>query len=567
MPERKPVPVGQEDFKELIDKEYCFVDKTLLIKDLLDQKSKVNLITRPRRFGKTLNMSMIQRFFEKTEESNAYLFEGLKISNAGEKYLKHQGQYPVITLSLKSMKQDTYEHAFYEFKNMVIGEFGRNIEVINSDVLLPNEKKKFELIINDEAEDEAYLTSLKLLSECLSKYYGNKVIVLIDEYDVPLENAYFNCFYDRMVNLIRSVFESVLKTNSALEFAVLTGCLRISKESIFTGMNNLEVYPVTDTRLSEYFGFTQDEVEDIAAYYGLEDRIPEMQKWYDGYLFGKTEIYNSWSIVKYIASAIGGNDYSCKAYWINTSSNSIIHQLIEKSDENTRQKIEKLISGGSVKAVINENSVYSDLDVNNDDIWSFLLFTGYLKQINSEFIDKRIVSEMVIPNLEVLTVYEETIRNWFNNIVRKERTPELLEYLLDEKPEEVQKEINRWLRKSISYHDYLENFYHGFLLGAITGSDEYEVKSNRENGTGRTDITICKYQTRETAVIIEVKTADTFKNMNTMCDAALEQIREKKYAEQLTEDCYEKVITYGIAFYGKSCRVKMGEILYQTEEE
>ena len=383
---------------------------------------------------------------------------------------------------------------------------------------------------------------------------------------MPLENAHFNGFYDKMVNLIRSVFESVLKTNPSLEFAVLTGCLRISKESIFTGMNNLEIYPVTDQRLSEYYGFTQSEVENLAKYYNIEDKLDEMKKWYDGYLFGKSEIYNSWSIVKYIASAIGGNDYSCQAYWINTSSNSIIRQLIEKSDENTRQKIENLIAGGSVNAVINQNSVYSDLDVNNEDIWSFLLFTGYLKQINSEFINKRTVSEMVIPNLEVLTVYEDTIQKWFDEIVQSERTPELLEYFLDEKPEEAQKEINRWLRKSISFHDYLENFYHGFLLGAITGNDEYEIKSNRENGTGRTDITICKYQTREIAVIIELKVAGSFKEMETMCNTALKQIQTKKYAEQLTDDCYEKVINYGIAFYGKACKVKMSETVYATED-
>ena len=566
MPDRKPIPVGTEDFKELVDKEFCFVDKTLLIKDLLDQNSKINLITRPRRFGKTLNMSMIQRFFEKTEEDNAYLFEGLKISEAGEKYLKHQGQYPVITISLKSLKQETYEDAFDEFKNNIAEEFGRHKEILESDELLVSEKKKIEAILADEAKDSVYKTSLKLLSGCLKKCYKTNVIVLIDEYDVPLENAHFNGFYDKMVNLIRSVFESVLKTNPSLEFAVLTGCLRVSKESIFTGMNNLEIYPVTDQRLSEYYGFTQSEVESLAKYYNLEDKLDEMKKWYDGYLFGKTEIYNSWSIVKYIASAIGGNDYSCQAYWINTSSNSIIHQLIEKSDENTRQKIETLVAGGSVKAVINQNSVYSDLNVNNDDIWSFLLFTGYLKQINSEFINKRTVSEMVIPNLEVLTVYEDTIQKWFDEIVKSERTPDLLGYFLDEKPEEAQKEINRWLRKSISFHDYLENFYHGFLLGAITGNDEYEIKSNRENGTGRTDITICKYQTRETAVIIEVKIADTFKKMDTMCDTALKQIQTKKYAEQLTDDCYEKVINYGIAFYGKSCRVKMGETVYAPED-
>ena len=464
------------------------------------------------------------------------------------------------------MDKSDYGSAFVFFKNAVTEEFGRHNYLKDSSELSEAEKEKFLSIRDEKAKDIEYESALRFLSVCLEKHFHEKVIVLIDEYDVPLENAHFKGFYDKMVELVRSVFKGVLKTNPSLEFAVLTGCLRISKESIFTGMNNLEIYPVTDQRLSEYYGFTQSEVENLAKYYNIEDKLDEMKKWYDGYLFGKTEIYNSWSIVKYIASAIGGNDYSCQAYWINTSSNSIIRQLIEKSDENTRQKIESLVAGGSVKAVINQNSVYSDLNVNNDDIWSFLLFTGYLKQINSEFIDKRTVSEMVIPNLEVLTVYEDTIQKWFDEIVKTERTPDLLGYFLDEKPEEAQKEINRWLRKSISFHDYLENFYHGFLLGAITGNDEYEIKSNRENGTGRTDITICKYQTRETAVIIEVKIADTFKKMDTMCDTALRQIQTKKYAEQLTDDCYEKVINYGIAFYGKSCKVKIGETIYAPED-
>ena len=566
MTDKKAVPVGVEDFKVLVDKDYFFIDKTLLIKDLLDAKSMISLITRPRRFGKTLNMSMIQRFFEKTEESNAYLFEGLKISDAGEEYLKHQGQYPVISISLKGLKQDTYEQAFFEFKKMVIKEFGRHIEAYKSDILLPDDYRRYGLILYDKAENEEYMTALRLLSECIEKYCNKKVILLIDEYDVPLENAHFRGFYDKMVNLIRSVFESVLKTNSSLEFAVLTGCLRVSKESIFTGMNNLRMYPVTDNSLSEYYGFTQSEVEELAEYYDMQDKLDEMKTWYDGYLFGKTEIYNSWSIVNYISSVRGGNDISCKAYWINTSSNSIIRQLIEKSDENTRQKIENLTEGGSVKALINENSVYSDLDVNDDDIWSFLLFTGYLKQISSEFTEDGIVSEMVIPNLEVRTVYKRTIRKWFEQSVKSEGTEALLKAMLEEKPEEVENEISKWLQKSISYHDTLENFYHGFLVGLLEGFKGYEVKSNRENRDGRTDITVCERYNRKAAIVIEIKPAETFKQLKTQCENAVKQIRDNKYAEQFTDDCYQKVISYGISFYGKTCRVKMGETLYQTEE-
>ncbi len=565
MPDRKPIPVGTEDFKELIDKNFRFVDKTLLIKDLLDQNAKVNLITRPRRFGKTLNMSMIQRFFEKTEKSNAYLFEELKINNAGEKYLKHQGKYPVITISLKDMDKSDYKSAFVFFKNAVTEEFGRHNYLKDSSELSESEKEKFLNIRDEKAKDIEYKSALRFLSLCLEKHFHAKVILLIDEYDVPLENAHFNGFYNKMIELIRSVFKGVLKTNPSLEFAVLTGCLRISKESIFTGMNNLEIYPVTDQRLSEYYGFTKSEVEDLTKYFDLEKNLDEMKKWYDGYLFGKTEIYNSWSIVKYIASAIGGNDYSCKPYWINTSSNSIIHQLIEKSDEKTKQKIENLIEGGSVKAEINEESVYPDLDVNNDVIWSFLLFTGYLKQINTVVTEHGIISEMVIPNLEVRSVYRKTIRNRFKSSVQRNGTEALLKAMIDENPEDVEKEISRWLQMSISYHDTLENFYHGFIAGLLEGFKGYEVKSNRENRDGRTDITVCERYNRKEAIVLEIKPAETFKQMQTNCDKAVKQISDNKYAEQFIDDCYQKVISYGIAFYGKSCRVKMGETIYAPE--
>lgn len=565
MPDKKAVPIGVEDFKALVDRDYFFIDKTLLIKDLLDAKDMISLITRPRRFGKTLNMSMIQRFFEKTEESNAYLFNGLKISTAGEEYLKYQGQYPVISISLKGLKQNTYKEAMASYRFLTNAEFKRHRKILESDLISDEDKELYRKILGDKADDSVYKYSLKFLSDCLETACRKKVIILIDEYDVPLENAYFRGFYEDMINLIRSVFESALKTNPSLEFAVLTGCLRISKESIFTGLNNLRVYPVTENKFSEYFGFTQAEVEELAEYYNLTDRLEEMKKWYNGYLFGKTEIYNSWSIVNYISSANAGNDISCQRFWINTSSNSIIHQLIEKSDENTKEKIENLIAGGSVRAVINENTVYSDIDVNREIIWSFLLFTGYLKQINTEFTNNRIVSEMVIPNLEVLTVYEDTIQNWFEESVKREGTEGLLKAMLEENPEEVENEISKWLQRSISYHDTHENFYHGFLAGLLEGFKGYEVKSNRENRNGRTDITVCERYNRKAAIVLEIKYAETFKQLKSQCENAVNQIRENKYAEQFIDDCYEKVISYGIAFYGKTCRVRMGETLYQPE--
>ena len=560
----KPIPIGIEDFKEIIDIGYYFVDKTLLIKDLIDNRAKVSLITRPRRFGKTLNMSMIQRFFENTKESNAYLFENLKISYEGEEYLKHQGKYPVITLSLKALKQPDYDKSIDFFKFIVQAEYKRHKKILENNKITDEEREIYKRILSGKTNESEYGFSLKFLSDCLSEVYEKNVIILIDEYDVPLENAYFCGFYDKMVSFIRSVFESVLKTNPSLEFAILTGCLRISKESIFTGLNNLKVYPITENIFSQYFGFTQEEVEELAVSYDLADRLPEMKEWYDGYRFGKTEIYNPWSIIQYISSATGGNEISCKPYWINTSSNSIVHQLVSQSNQQTRNKIETLIAGGSVSAEINENTVYADINVNSEDIWSFLLFTGYLKQIKSEFTGRKTISEMVIPNVEVMTVYENTIMRWFEETVQREGTSELFEAMIGENSDKVEDEICMWLKKSISYHDTLESFYHGFLTGLLSGYDGYEIKSNRENGNGRTDITVCEYSQRKIAVVIEIKIADSFGELEKQCDKALMQIEDRGYSMQLADDYYRKVISYGVAFCGKSCRVKMGKTIKRS---
>lgn len=566
MAEKKPIPIGVEDFKRLVERGYYFVDKTLMIKDILDKDSMVSLFTRPRRFGKTLNMSMIQRFFEKTEDSNAYLFENLNISKAGQKYMQHQGQYPVISVSLKSMKQTTYELAYETYQDIIKEEFRRHkASIYQANVLDDEEKRRYDAFLDINASESAYNKAIGFLSKCLERAYHKKVVVLIDEYDVPLENSYFCGFYDKMVGLIRSVFESALKTNPSLEFAVLTGCLRISKESIFTGLNNLKIYSVLNNDFSEYFGFTQSEIKEFAEFYGLLDRVDEMKTWYDGYLFGQTEIYNPWSILNYISSANSREVISCQPYWINTSSNSIIHELVVNSDAKTKEKIASLMEGGSIKAPIYEDSVYANLNVNSDNIWSFLLFTGYLKQIDSELIEETVYSTMVIPNREILSIYKRIIQQWFEETVRNEKNPPLLQAVLDEDPQAVQNEINRWLRKCISFYDTKENFYHGFLAGLLVGSEIYQVKSNRENGDGRTDITICEYQTREVAVVIEVKIADTFRELNAKCDKALKQIRDMKYDVQLIDDCYQKVIRYGVAFYQKACKVKMDEVLIAEE--
>lgn len=552
----KPVPIGIEDFKEIIDKEYYFIDKTMLIRDILDNGSKVILFTRPRRFGKTLNMSMLKRYFEKTEENNSYLFNDLAISGAGEYYKKYIGQYPVISISLKSMKQPTFDTAFEQFKNIVISEFERHDYLLSSDNLKPRQRKVFEDIYSDKADDSVYFTALKILSDCLKSYHTKNVIILIDEYDVPLENAYFNGFYDSMTNLIRSVFESVLKTNDSLEFGILTGCLRISKESIFTGLNNLSVHSVTDNSFASYFGFTESEVKEVLEYYNLSDCFDEIKKWYDGYLFGETEIYNPWSVLKYIQFALNNRNHIPQAYWVNTSSNNIIHELIIKSDRKIKNDIEALITGGSIDKPLCDDITYTNMNVKSEYIWSFLLHTGYLKPTN--IYQKGIHSYFtaVIPNTEIITTYENTFRQWFDESIRIADKSVLLNAVLDGDAETFELEVNRWLLKSISYHDGYENFYHGFLVGLLEYSDEYLVESNRESGTGRNDIVIKNVLTREIAVIIEIKSVGKGETLDNMCDIALKQIENRQYEIGLENEGYKKIIKYGIAFEGKRCKIK-----------
>ena len=552
----KPVPIGVEDFKRLVDDDYYFVDKTLMIKELIDTKGMVNLFTRPRRFGKTLNMSMLRRYFENTDEDNSYLFDGLKIAGAEEKYHKYMGQYPVISISLKSMKQPTFAAAFEQFKEIVANEFERHQKILKC---VSISGRKIQSILNDTADNSVYNTALKLLSDCLYEVYEQKVIVLIDEYDVPLENAYFNGFYEDMINLIRSVFESVLKTNESLEFAVLTGCLRISKESIFTGLNNLKVYSVSDVAFSQYFGFTEQEVRKLAEYYNLPERFDEIRTWYDGYRFGKTEIYNPWSVLNYIKDAVADNSCIPDAYWVNTSSNSIIHELIAKSDRRIRDDIETLINGGSIDKPLYQDITYVNMNVKSDYIWSFLLNTGYLKSVRIYKKGIQTYFTAVIPNLEIVTIYENTFRQWFDESIRIADKSVLLNAALDDDAETFELEVNRWLLKSISYHDGYENFYHGFLVGLLEYSDEYLVESNRESGTGRNDIVIKNVLTREIAVILEIKSVGKGDTLDNMCDVALKQIEDRQYELGLVNEGYKKIIKYGIAFEGKRCMIKKAD--------
>ena len=560
MMERKPLPIGIEDFKRLIDDKYYFVDKTLMIKELIESQTIVGLFTKPRRFGKTLNMSMIQRFFEKTDESNAYLFDGLKISEYPE-CMQYQGQYPVISISLKSMKQATFEEAFAVFKDLIRAEILRHKSVLfQNDAIEKTDLDRLTRFIELKAEKSDYNTSLGFLSRLLASAYNKNVIILIDEYDVPLENAFYQGFYTDMVNLIRSVFESALKTNPSLDRAFLTGCLRVSKESIFTGLNNLQIFSIMSTKFDDSFGFTQEEINVMLECYDLTDKSSDIAHWYDGYKFNDVDIYNPWSVLNYLSEAAEKSSALCKPYWSNTSSNEIVKRLIEESNNRTKNAIEELINGTPVRAQIYEDITYGTIDVNSEYIWSFLLFTGYLKVTAYETIGDETYYEMVIPNTEVKSIYKNTIRAWFEKKINADSRTDIIESIIYGEPEKLEKQLRHWLLTTISYHDEQESYYHGFVTGLVSGFADYEVLSNIESGEGRFDLVVKQRSDAEYAAILEFKIAKTYKEMSAKCDEALRQIEEKNYIAGLQDELYRNVSKYGICFCKKRCQVKFGGV-------
>ena len=556
----KPLPIGVEDFKRLVDNEYYFVDKTLMIKELLENKETVNLFTRPRRFGKTLNMSMLQRFFEATENSNAYLFDGLKIA-AYPEYMAYQGQYPVISVSLKSMKQKNFTLAFETYKYLIKSEYSRHKDFIFSrNVLDEEEKARYLSFIQVDATETMYNQAIGFLSNCLKKAYQQNVIILIDEYDVPLENAYHEGFYDDMTNLIRSCFESALKTNPSLEFAVLTGCLRVSRESIFTGLNNLKTYSITKNKFSQYFGFTQAEMQEILQTFSLEQYAGTIAKWYDGYRFGLTEIYNPWSVLNCIDSYLQNDMVACEPYWSNTSSNRIVKRLIEESNERTKSMVEELINGTPIQTQIFEDVTYGTIDVNQDYIWSFLLFTGYLKIISCETVGDETYYDMVIPNVEIKSIYKNTIRLWFIDHVNRDSRTDILESVIHADAEKLEDLLCTWLTNTISCFDEQENYYHGFVTGLVSGFNGYMVVSNRESGNGRFDLVVKQRSRWHHAAILEFKVVEKYNQMTKACEDALRQIEEKDYEASLRDEQYENIAKLGICFCQKRCRVKSGGV-------
>lgn len=555
MRELKALPLGRDDFGKLIENDCYYVDKTLLIKKLLQKKSEVTLITRPRRFGKTLTMSMLQSFFEHTEMggvSSGDKFSGLGIEREEAICKRYKGRYPVISLSLKSAKQGSFRNAFDMLRQVISQEFRRHEKAV---LAYGYEKERIGRILNAQGDEGDYLASLRFLSQILYKEYGEKVIILIDEYDVPLEAAHFEGFFDEMVIFIRSLFESALKTNSCLEFAVVTGCLRISKESIFTGLNNLHIISILNNGYAEYFGFTVGEVKKLLSYYGLSERMSDMKVWYNGYQFGNIEIYNPWSVLSFISDLLEDAAAFPKPYWSNTSSNSIIKTLIESADMKTKNEIEDLVSGNTIRSVVHEDITYADINGTKENLWNFLFFTGYLKKVSESMSEGQIYIDMKIPNEEVRYIYRTKITEWTQERINKTDLTDLYEAMLFGREEDFQRELEKQLHDSISYFDVQEAFYHGFLLGLLNPIEGYLAESNREAGDGRPDILVKSYDVKNPAVVMELKHAAEFRDMHRVAEKALEQIEDNHYERALIRDGYENIIKYGIAFYKKNCLV------------
>ncbi len=554
----KPLPIGIDDFKTVIEGNYYYVDKTDLIKKILDSASMVTLFTRPRRFGKSLNLSMLRYYFEKNDICNTHLFENFKIVTSGEKYSAHMAKYPVIMLNFKGAKQENFELSYDKLILNIAQEFKRHEHVLKSDELSDYEKNLYVRIMEMNGSMSEYLYSLKFLSECLEKVYQKKAIILIDEYDVPLENAHFRGFYDKMASFIRGVLESALKSNLSLKFSIMTGCLRISKESIFTGLNNLEIISIQNAYYGEYFGFIEKEVEEMLKHYDKSHQMENIKEWYDGYLFGNTDVFNPWSVVNHVKYVVlNGNDIP-KPYWSNTSSNDIIKTLIERASEETKQELEELISGGSIEKIIHEDITYAEIyDTSSDDnIWNFLYFTGYMRKVSERLVGNSIHITMKIPNREIAYIYESKIMNWIDEKIYQTDLTKLYTATLSGDTETMQEEINELLEEVISSHDYIESFYHGFVGGLYKGLKGYRIESNREEELGRPDLCMLPVNIDKRAVILEFKITKSPSERENTANIAVEQILKKEYSKGLKTRGYTDIVGYGISFYKKNCFIK-----------
>jgi hypothetical protein len=558
----KPLPVGHSFFDYVIEEGYYYVDKTLFIRDLLDKGAAVTLCTRPRRFGKTLNQTMLKCFFEDTRDvggkDTAALFRGLKIAEAGERYMGHQGKYPVIFLSFREGKRGSFERTYTLLKGCITEEFCRH-KYVRGSISDENSRELFDRLMSGSGSFDDYSMSLLFLCKCLEGYHGIKAVILIDEYDVPLENAWSRGFYDEMIDFIRPLLSNAFKDNMSLRFAVITGCLRVSKESIFTGLNNLEVISILSEHYDEYFGFTQGEVDAMLEYYGLAGKTQVVRDWYDGYLFGKTEVYNPWSTIGIVGDWVKNAEWFPVAYWSNTSGNDIVRKLVVSADSGAREELETLLAGGTISKAIHEDITYDEIYNRADNLWNFLFFTGYLKSVGKS-VDgiERIVVELKIPNKELRLVFNDKIQEWFNDKIAEKDLSALFNAILGGNAETVQSELGELLLDTISFMDSAENFYHGFLAGILSRIDGHRAISNRESGKGRSDIALCAATRRGKAVIFELKVASEYSALPAACAEALRQIEERDYAAHWKREGYSDILKYGVAFYRKDCEVRVG---------
>ena len=554
MSRKLPLPVGTTNYKKICEDSY-YVDKTLLIKEILDEKVNVALFTRPRRFGKTLNMDMLRTFFEKTAEDTGRYFQDKKIWQQGEKYTNHQGQYPVIFLSLKDIKARKWQYAFDALKYIISVEYMRHSELKRSSELEEADIELYNRIVKNQAGYMEYVFSLQALSRMLHQHNKQAPVIIIDEYDTPIQEGFVNGYYDDAVEFIRSFFSAALKDNPHARQIVMTGILRIAKESIFSGLNNIRVFSVLDKKFSEFFGFTTSEVQQMAAYYEQTDKLPELKAWYDGYKFGDTEIFNPWSVINYFS-----NNCQAMPYWVQTSANTIIQEILKTYNDDTYRNLHALLGKTEVQSIVRTNIIYPKLKEPQTNILGFLLMTGYLKSTGTE-LDARgdYICRLSIPNKEIKTIYYNEILSLLTEDIGENTVMNLANALYDKDAAKIKEALNKFMLKTISYYDNLkENYYHGLMLGLLAiGESNYDIRSNRESGLGRYDIQLIPKKSALPGIIIEVKAADKDAGveLSKLAQTALKQIDEKKYDTELCAQGVNDIIKYGVAFKGKTVEI------------
>lgn len=557
---KKKLPVGIDDFKNIREENYYYVDKSLFIKEIIDDGAQVILLPRPRRFGKTLNLSMLKYYFEKSEKDYSYLFKNLKIKQTAEEYLSKQGKYPIINLTFKDIKENSWPQAEIKLKRMVAREFKRHKYLLDSEVLDQYDKKFFQKILSLKAENAFYEESLKDLSDYLAAYHQEKVVILIDEYDQPIQAAYYNDYYDKMINFMRNFLSAGLKNNLSLEKGILTGILRVAKESIFSGLNNLVVSTLLDNEYSKYFGLLENEIKDLFNYYALGFQFEDLKNWYNGYYFGENIIYNPWSIINCIR-----REGEIEPYWANTSSNDIIRDLIINSESEVKKDLEILLNGDTINKKIDENIIFSEIDKKVNIIWSFLLLSGYLTYVKKERREMYLYCDLKIPNKEIRYIFENIINQWFEEKISSQKLNVLLKSLVEGEIKTFSEIFKEFVLNSMSSFDTggrdPEKVYHAFVLGLLLNlKDSYQIKSNRESGFGRYDIIIIPREREKHGIIIEFKKIHTNKkeDLEKAAAEALEQIERKNYAQELLRVGVNRIIKVAIVFSGKKVYVKKG---------